>query len=430
MSAPRVLLVDGDREIYDEHGELLATSETLTGRWDMGAVLTLAALLFEYRPGVVVLTAEAMAELDLAAPGGPPVSDTDHRVLVSARAAGWKVTRVAPWMSFWRDSSAGHPRISVACFPWLDAKTGPLLREGEPVWGFAENLARFHELTGTAFYATPGVTGLALMRECTSLSEAPRWSHPAKPGLAPIRHAEDDYRAWDQPGNAVGAFEHTYDAIGMYLGTVGAVRLPIGELAYARGGWFNPKLGGYWQIVRPTWNNPNVPHPCGNHHPESGLIWVTTPTMELLAELADDGLLEMPDVIASWTAKSGRVLRQWQERLRNALAGLDDNDQPEMRRAIKATYAEAIGLLGREGGRVHRVDWRHHIIGQARVNLFRRMWRLGDRTGRWPVRVRVDAITYASDEFDAVAGCPNGLPLGEGLGKFRVLGSARATARV
>lgn len=425
----RVLLVDGGQLMYDDIGELVGSWSAARGTWDLSQLLHEAANVLG-APGVVLLTAGALADLGIGFPMSTRAAEADaadHPVLNSARMFGWMVSRLAPWMSFRHDH---WPTITVACLPWLDSRTGPLWHEGIPAGEFAADLARYHQLVGVPFYATPGVSGLALMRGCTSLPVEPRWVHPAKAALAGIRHVEDDYRTWSQPGNGGGAFEHTYDAVGMYLGSAGATYLPLAELAYARGGVFNQHVGGYWQIVPPVWNNPNMPHPCGNHRASSPLIWVTTPTMVLLAELAADGLLEMPGVVSSWTAKSARVLRQWQHRVRTALELIDDQDVPGMRRAVKATYAEAVGLLGREGGRVFRPDWRFHLIATARCNLFRRGWRIGEATGRWPVAIKVDALTYSSDEFDAVAGAPKGLPLGDTLGRFRVLGTTRAAARV
>lgn len=437
----RVLVVAGDGLIFDEFGELVtarAIAAPPPAVWDLSVVLELARFAFVDRPGVVVLTGEAMAELgiDPVVPSrlGVDRMFENHPVLEAPRARGWNVSGLGPWSLFWSDNAA-TARVSVACFPWLSSRTGPLWVQDIAVREFAADLARYQELTGSPFYATPGVSGLALMRDVTRLAAAPKWVAPPKISMEGLRHAEDDYRLWEQPGNADGTFEHTYDANGMYLGAAGAVYLPVSELAFVRGGWFDAKRAGYWQIVRPVWNDPNMPHPCGNHQSGSGLIWVTTPTMSLLAELASAGLLEMPDVVASWTAASSRVLRQWQSRLSGALGSLAEFDGPQMRRAIKATYAEAIGLLGREGGRVWRPDWRHHVIAAARCNLFRRVWSVGMATGRWPVRLRVDAVTYTSDEYDPVAAVPCGeaangqtvcLPLGRGLGTFRPLGGIPA----
>lgn len=446
VNAPRVLLVEGAGLTFDEFGEVQGQwvrPSVPVGEQTLSPLLFQASVLFEHGSGVVLLTRDAMDELGMTGDRAPVGAAADgHPALAHLAENGWnggRAPKLIPWMSFWSDRGANVPRITVVCFPWLDSKTGPLWTEGVSAREFAADLARFHELTGSAFYATPGVTGIALMRAVTEMTEAPRWVHPTKVAMGGVRHAEDDYRLWEQPGNVTGAFEHTYDAVGMYLGSAGSAPLAIGELMYCQGGTFNPHRAGYWQIVRPAWNDPNVPHPCGNHHSASApLIWVTTPTMVLLAELAEEGRLEMPDVISSWTSKGARVLRQWQEHLRDALMNLRESDGAHMRRAIKATYAETIGLLGREGGRVDRPDWRHAIIAQARVNLFRKVWRVGNVTGRWPVRIKIDALTYTSDEYDPVAAIPCGetpngavvtLPLvkpGElaRLGRFRILSSA------
>lgn len=430
----KVLVVNGGRELVTDGGELV--EHFYEGRvWNLGAVLTVAMDEFRYYGGgVVVLTTQAMADLGLGLLP-PTAADAPNALALSpARARGWNVSKLGPWMSFYSDNQA-WPRISVACMPWLRSNVGPLWREDMTAMEFARGLADYHEVLGTRFYATPGVTGLEVMRHRTRLSEEPYWApqdfYAAGKVPKATRHAEDDYRAWVSPvdGERGGAYEHAYDAVSQYLAAAGSVYLPVGELHYATGGEFDKHRGGYWQIEMPAWNLPYLPHPAGNHHAgwagETGpLVWVTSPTMELLEELAEFGVLARPQVISSWTASSLRVLRSWQEQVREALIRSQGEQYgPEVRRAVKATYTEAIGLMGREGGRVFRPDWRHALIAQARCNLFRKMFRIVQEEHRFPVRIKVDAVTYSSDECDPVAAAPAGLRLaapGEGLalGRF------------
>ncbi len=428
----KVLVVGGGRELVDEHGELV--THFYEGRvWNLGALLTIAADEFaKFGGGVVLLTTAAMAELGLGLVP-PTAADAPNALVLSpARARGWNVARLSSWMAFYSDNQA-WPRISVACLPWLRSVTGPLWRENIAPGEFARSLAGYHEVLGTRFCATPGVTGLEVLRGRTRLSEEPYWAPKDFYGMGKLpkgtRHAEDDYRAWSTPEAAVaksGGFEHTYDAVSQYLAAAGSVYLPVGELHYAVGGEFDPRRGGYWQIELPAWNQPLMPHPAGNHHTERApAVWVTNPTMVLLLELAEQGVVAAPRVLSSWTGSTLRALRSWQEILREALIRSDDDRHgPEIRRALKATYAEAIGLMGREGGRVFRPDWRHTLIAAARTNLFRKMWNIARLEGRYPVRIKVDAVTYASPEFDPVAAAPRGLLLADPdaaleLGKFR-----------
>lgn len=425
----KVLVVGGGREIVTDSGELV--EHFYEGRvWNLGAVLTIAADEFRhFGGGVVLLTTAAMADLGLGLLP-PTAADAPNALVLSpARARGWNVAKLSAWMSFYSDN-ASWPRISVACLPWLRSNVGPLWREGMEPLEFARSLADYHQVVGTRFYATPGVTGLEMMRHRTRLSEEPYWAPVGfyAPGKVPkaTRHAEDDYRAWVAPsdGERGGAYEHAYDAVSAYLAAAGAAYLPVGELHYAAGGTFDARRGGYWLIELPVWNLPYLPHPAGNHREGAGPVWVTSPTMELLEELAEFGILARPELISSWTASTLRVLRSWQEQVREALIRSGgDQYEPQVRRAVKATYTEAIGLMGREGGRVFRPDWRHTLIAAARCNLFRKMWRVARDEHRFPVRIKVDAVTYASDEYDPVAAAPAGLRLaapGEplALGRF------------
>ena len=396
-----------------------------------GVLSSLPALLARLAPvferegaGVVILSGGAAEALcvPLTAPR-TPAEAKDHPVLTAPRAVGWRVSAVAPWMTFWGEQ---RPTLHIAVHPALDPQaTGPLY---DPVpFEMSWHAHRFHTLTGGAYHATPGVTGVGLLRDGYRGRKAPYWTPGERRWPAGTRQAEYDL-LWERGGPAGGRYVHGYDARQMYLAAAGVAQLAIGELRHS-GPRCRPsdKTAGYWRIERPTWNERRMPDPLG--HRQRGVregreaLWVTTPTLLLLDELAEQGATSAPVVLDSWTAEAGRVMRGWAETLTRALAVVRESSDPADARqlaALKATYAQSLGMMARETSRVHRPDWRHAVIGTARANFWRKVWRVAQVEDRWPVSVRVDCVRYAADTRDPVAAVPSGIALGEGAGAFKI----------
>jgi hypothetical protein len=156
--------------------------------------------------------------------------------------------------------------------------------------------------------------------------------------------------------------------------------------------------------------------------------WVTTPTVEFAVAQGYE-----PEILEAYTwPEKARVLDPWYERIRDARAKLDvdDEDSQAARDQLKAVYASTIGMLGSHtymAGRAgYAPHWRHHIVAKARTNILRRVVRIGQDTGRWPVAVTADTVVYASREADPVKAWP-GDPawLGRDLGRYKPEGTAR-----
>ena len=392
-----------------------------------GMLARLAPLFTAEREGVVVLTAPAAAALSL--PAQLPRSSReaqDHPVLTGPRAAGWRVSSVSPWSTYWGE---GRPAVHVAVHPWLTDRMGPLY-DPDP-FEMSWHCHRFHELCGGPMHGTPGVAGIGLLRDAWSgRGSVPYWQPRTRlpPGT---RQAEADL-IWSRrpPGSGPG-YVHGYDANVMYLAAAGLTVLATGELDHA--GAHRTMLGGdpdklppgYWRIEPWAWQEQRMPSPLGwrtrTRTPEPA--WVTTPTLRLLLELAEQGAGPAPVLLDSWTAAGGRHLRGWADRLSVALRLLRDSTDPvDLRQvaAVKACYRETLGMLARDGSRVYRPDWRHAVIGTARANLWRKLWRVAMVEDRWPVEVRVDAVRYQSSSRDATASCPAGIVLGMGAGQFKI----------
>jgi hypothetical protein len=134
---------------------------------------------------------------------------------------------------------------------------------------------------------------------------------------------------------------------------------------------------------------------------------VTSPTLALLTELAVDGLYPEPEVADSWTSPAGPWLRKFAEAMARTTLGVPDGDLPNMVAATNKMVAhETTGMIGRPGGRVYNPAARHTLVGMSRSNLWRKMRKIGDSEGRYPLRVNVDCVYYASADPNPITAAP------------------------
>jgi len=415
----RAITVDPDATLLD--GE--RTAELPDGLGSLPNLLARVSRVFRpYGEGVLVLTRDAMDALDFPAEL-PRTGLADHPLLTAPRAAGWRVSALGPWTTFWRPERS-EPAVHVLAHPWR-RPDAPLPLE-DP-WEASWYLRRYAELAGGAYHATAGVAGLGLLRDRFCPRSRPFWTPPWKAELLKAtRNAEADL-LWSTSTTPAGGHLHTYDANVMYLSAAALVEVASGELKHTGAIGADPSRPGYWRIGWPAWNLPHVPNPLGWRNRKgsrSEAVWITSPTLKLLCQLAEEGLTGAPEIRDSWTADTGhRVLRTWAEQLGGAIDTARESAEPGDDRvlpALKATYREAVGMLDRDTGRMHRPDWRHAVIGLARANLWRKVWRVGTRENRWPVQVKTDAVTYWSDQPDPALACPVLLQLGTGRGEFKI----------
>ena len=106
------------------------------------------------------------------------------------------------------------------------------------------------------------------------------------------------------------------------------------------------------------------------------------------------------------------------------------------RGAIKAVYRGFIGRLAYSGDcdakgepltPWHRPDWRASIQAEANVDLHRKIRKIADTTGRYPVAVFTDELLYTSDESDPEVAKPEPMTLGIGLGQWNLSRSQEIT---
>lgn len=351
-----------------------------------------------------------------------------HHVINAMRSTGYRVSKLKPWFTAWLP---GRPSIHFGILPWL-TKTNFVWHDCEDSGSLAWRLMRFQMLTGGAFQRNPGTAATSLLRDHYSGRDKVEWTPKWAGCTAALSDCERPW-IWDDPEEmAVNPqrLGFAFDATRQYLAAAWNTPAPVGTLRHTRRRAFTRKACGYWRIVAPVWNIPGLPNPSGW---ETGAeCWVTTPTMELLEDLAEDGFVVVPDVLDSWTTDEGirDLFRPWVTQLETAYwASVKDTtpDGVAVTEAIKDTYKRGVGMMHVSKSRVHRPDWHHSIIAKARANLFRKMfgvWKLDDIT---PVHINYDTVVYATGAPKLIPKRINrnnrkaaAYPLGTGLGDFTV----------
>jgi hypothetical protein len=381
--------------------------------------------------GQVVIMPALAARLGL--PSSPPDAGTkaarEHAALGPVRAAGWLgIAELRSWMRPYR---RGGRTLRVWLPGWDTPADCPLLEDDPPAFGLAWRLGLFATRTGITWRLTGGPTGtdLALTfrrRKGIRLIDQPK---PPRPALVPTLEDDCLWQRRPTPDEAAPGYVHVYDANAMYLSAAGLVTVGLGDPVHlADGPAFDPKAAGYWLIDPPDWADrllPDLFDAAGRNaaHGRRGSRWITTPTLAFAAELG----YEIAPHEALIYREATRFYEPWAAQLRGARASLmdmPDQDAAAVLAAVKATYRAGIGALAVKSSRsMFRPDHRHAIVATARATLLRKLARVGDQEGRWPLAIGVDAVAYASPDPDPVTACPAGLRLGRGLGEFKVYGS-------
>lgn len=425
-------------------------SPTPTDAWDhglAGLTLRMAAALTDRGAveGVVLLDAYAVARLGL--PVDPAEADPgaeEHPTVVELREAGWRVAALRDWMILY---AQGRPTLHVGVLPWINRDRSPLLSAGDysSIVGAFET---WHRIMGTAYHGTAGVAGISTVREHATAggrgkTHAPTWQ-PRETG--PAEAYELDYYppgggrpAWSARPPAEHGWLHGYDANRMYLGAYEQTPLCPWTLKHTNETEWSSDLAGWWLIEPEEWTDPAMPDPLG-YPRETGdgpkwatdagrtVRWATAPTMALLTQLREEGAHGGYKVLDSYTGPAKRVLRPVGERLKALWQSPETAPAPgavdlAVRQAVqaagKSAYRELWGMLNAPNSRVKRPDWHYSVLAQARANLWRRVRKIGEESGRYPTFIEVDCLYYSSAEADPIEAAPAGLPLGTGLGAFK-----------
>ena len=227
-------------------------------------------------------------------------------------------------------------------------------------------------------------------------------------------------------------------AVGLDLNTAflaAAARLVVGLSApeHVVGPKFNPKIPGSWLVdLSHIQLDPRLPSPfTPTGERPTGPAWYQTPTIAYAQELG----YNVAPIEAYLRRETGAYLDPWHDRLKTAyldtMADLGvtkdldshqfltvmeqlrqtDPGMAAVLAAIKATVKGGIGKLReRPQGRYYRVgepwpalrrptwrpDIRAAVISKARVNMHRKMLKMAEFTGLYPLAVLSDCVVYPS----------------------------------
>lgn len=170
------------------------------------------------------------------------------------------------------------------------------------------------------------------------------------------------------------------DVNAAYLAAASSVEVAHGQLTHTAARVFDRRSPGYWLIRPPAWNDSRLMHPLGTRK-LPGLLWVTTPTITLLADLEHEGFLELGSIIDSYTSEERCRLRAWTDHVKADRAEAIDAGNTDRLAEIKQGYSSAVTILGNEVGcAAFRPDWSQHIRAQHAATMWRRAWAIV-RTG-------------------------------------------------
>jgi hypothetical protein len=165
---------------------------------------------------------------------------------------------------------------------------------------------------------------------------------------------------------------------------------------------FDPTRPGYWQIEIFPWQVPSIWSPLGTGRMPAR-AWLTTPTVTLLAQLADAGFWPEVNVYDSWTTGHRCRLRHWTDLVgghrREALTTGDTDAYDQ----IKIGYSQAVTIMGVDRkSKIFRPDWAQHIRAQHAANMWRKAWASGSAGCPVLASGTVDELTVVARHLDTL----------------------------
>jgi hypothetical protein len=249
-------------------------------------------------------------------------------------------------------------------------------------------------------------------------SHYPYW-RPAQPGIVETAHVVKGW-AWSRPYSGP---VHVLDKSGAWVAAGSSVLVGHGPLEHTGELEDIAGLAGYCRVTVYPWTETDMPHPFGTPHESAdwqpgGTVWVPTPTVALLRDLADADRWPDAEVLDSYTAPGVRI-NEWTRFVNDLRAyAITKYGRGEEYDAVKTAYGQAMSLMiGRPkddgvgwewGCGVHRPDWTHAIRAQASAML----WRRADQCRQvapelGPVALRnVDELVIPGDALDIVTTTP------------------------
>lgn len=255
---------------------------------------------------------------------------------------------------------------------------------------------------------------------------------PAKYGREPFWHAPVVVPTekihvpswnWTAPLDVpAGADVLTLDANGAYLAAIGSVTIAHAHLSHtgAVEEPIGPKevLPGYYKIREIYWGlDDRIVSPMGED-PTTREVWIAHPTLILLLELLDQGVIGGLDITDSWTSRVKTDFLKWAAHMRNVRRDImDRRDAAETGparqlmddkyEAFKEGYSVALSMMKTgKGCNTCRPDWATAVYAQHAANTWRKAWKY-TATGRPLVRMgSTDEISILAADLPAVMSRP------------------------
>jgi hypothetical protein len=374
-----------------------------------------------------------------------------RKVAKAITDAGWRLeyksgkpSRVGFWMQIRR---GGNEVLDLVVADWFTTPT-EFQEDRISAETLALRLGRYAHHSGVAFQWTPAVTGLQLA--AATRPKLIRNGRPELPPPAMNQQTEGRFGSRRKPTaeEQRHKYVHLLDFNGAYLGASRSLSLPWGEYVHVERPAVDLKRPGYWLVDLPKWDDARLFDPFVVDGRNTGKpVWITTPTLEIAVKVFDLAVEPLEGYLAAEylggtaieRADYGdrgskgwiRLLEPWAERLgaaRTALTPADpdnaDPDDVQVRKIIKATYAEGYGrfavLANRNNNHpLYRPDIRHMIQAQARLSIMLKVMKAAEESDRYPIALTgTDAIVYTSDSIDPKEAFPPGFKYGEALGEF------------
>lgn len=247
----------------------------------------------------------------------------------------------------------------------------------------------------------------------------PYWRPPVpKPSAHVVLPSWD----WEHPTvGETGDEMVDLDVNGAWIAALSSGDFAHGPLART-GPWRGDRLRpGYYQISTPTWQLSSIVSPLGSQR-LGDAVWVMHPTLGVLQDLEEAGLIPELVIHDSYTAETSCRMRKWAEKLRD--------DRKALKVAVNATseatvggaaarkayqdfkdsFAQGIQMMagkdGADGQRtthkcdILRPDWYHTVRAQHAATMWRKVWK-GVQAGIEPFGMSsVDEVTYTRPDLE------------------------------
>jgi hypothetical protein len=229
-----------------------------------------------------------------------------------------------------------------------------------------------------------------------------------------------------------------FDRSGSFLSAWGGVKLPYGEWSFyerarLREGPERDIPPGYWLVDRSTaWRPAALPDPLWRQGVQENRVWVTTPMLQLLRELAAASHQTVSVEVGIVTQDSRRALDAPAEALRRVrtelIAKNGEGDAKATLAALKTGYAAGTSWFefgpGKQAGPLRRPSWRRTIIDRYVANTYRALAKCS------PLPFALTDVDTAFFWVESPTAVPTGLRIGSELGAWKPKGEAIPAAQV